>query len=102
MVGHSFMCRAMRGLAPSGVGHDLGHTDTHTNKEPRAGVQLVVKKNINKSSIIYTVLRVWRSIAVKRLQFLRLLLRDHSSYMIIISPVFEQGIEKGETHVSPS
>ena len=27
-------------------GHDMGHTDTHTNKPPRAGAQLVVHTSI--------------------------------------------------------
>ena len=30
-------------------GHDLGRTDTYTNKAPRAGVQLVVHTSINGS-----------------------------------------------------
>ena len=40
------------GLSPNIIwGHDLGHTDTHTNQPPRAGVQLV-----DHTSIIFRYL----------------------------------------------
>ena len=36
-------CAEQCGVVRRGIwGHDLGHADTHTNKAPMAGVQLVV------------------------------------------------------------
>ena len=60
MVGHSFMCRAMWGRAPNGVGLDLGRTDTYIHVSGLLGpvVQEVLEFGVNLGLIYKSYLQI--------------------------------------------